>query len=239
MAGRSQVRETTAPTCLIVDVRSETVFASSSPGAGGDLDLTTACDDDGLPTAPGRTLRGLLRHACWQAQPLLTAKAPQAAARLFPDGQRHDGESILHIGDARIDGDAAVWLRQWARTDTAGVAAHLKPALLRDEHTTVLTTTAVDASGTARAGSLRKIRAIRPGVRLTAPLRWSQTPTVEEMSALAVCALAVRAAGLRRTRGFGRVRLLLPADGSCDTDNVDVQAAWQHTTKLAGVGADA
>lgn len=220
--------EPTRPGRLVVELLSDTATARGDATAG-DVEIEVEHDDLGLPLVGGRTLHGLLRDAWLTMQPCFPDLEGSAARVLGPARDLRE-TAVLRVGDAHPAGDddpdgsrTRAWLRYAQHRHEQPSPA--PPDVLR-AFTTVRWQTAVNrATGAPAATTLRTTRVLRRGLTLAAPLHWLSPPTADDRRLLALCALAVRHAGLGRNRGAGHVRLTLDGDVS-------------HTGRLAADAAE-
>lgn len=206
-----------APTyyALSVLIESDATFSrgDSRPGL---VDLEIEHDEHGCPRLGARRLKGLLRDVWQTIEPALGGtEFPEAARFLFGTGgdDRDDnGTARLQVGDAELPAPLRAAIEAAV---LAGKAHRQDPAAPRpDEVLAALTAirrqTALDAvTGAAESGTLRTMRALRPEVRLIAPLRFTLAPTTAPLALplLAACCAGVRRGGTLRNRGRGRLRL--------------------------------
>lgn len=172
-------------------------------GAGTALDAVTHRDSRGLPSLPGRTVKGLLRDLVRQAEGFgwYPKASPTVEQRLFgwrtrADARRPQGvpeRGCLHIVDASLPDPIADYLQRHP---------DLIPGLYRSHFST-----RVDfESGTAAETSLRGQEVIVP-LALRAEifdLPSVDTPT-DWPDLLRLALPLLRGLGETRTRGFGRV----------------------------------
>jgi hypothetical protein len=193
-----------APSRLVLDCLSPTAVGRGEPAAGV-VDHEVEHDRWGLPIVGGRALRGLLRDAWLSMRHAFDWRLEQSAAALL-GVEAGDDESILRIGDARVDADtraavaAAVEARRVGRAEVLGAVTEIRYQTARRR------------DGAPEHGSLRATRAISRGVKLEAPLSWLADPPVDVLAVLALTALCTRRVGAHRTRGLGHVRILLDDD---------------------------
>lgn len=172
-----------------------------------EYDITT-----GLPFVRGRTLKGLMVEECSNILFSLGEQAnefDEAAQFLFgqPGSARGD-QAMLHIGPATLPDE----LCQAVQVEIS------QKRLTADEILNALTgirhQTAVDeGSGAPQEGSLRAMRVLLNGTRLTAALEFKEPPDPAPLALLAACASSLRRAGMGRTRGSGRLAVTLCHDG--------------------------
>lgn len=184
--------------------------AGGGRGGGALVDAVAHRDASGLPTVPGRHLKGLLRDAMerasrWGWFDKRDQDVQQLVTLLFGERPEDLAESLrpesgcLRVGEATLPNDVATWL---AHKD----GADLKPRLFQP-----LYQTAVDhQSGTARTHSLRGIEAVIPLTLYSAievipgreaPPKWPEL--LRQVLPL------IDALGAYRTRGLGRALLSL------------------------------
>lgn len=190
----------------------------SGAGAEALADAVILRDDCGLPTIPGRTIKGLLRDAMTLAS--LSGRIPQdrvirwfgSALPGFDEKQVADGdrqeklleearfstsEAALWFGSARLP---SMW-REWARA-VHGRRDPAKEDVLKSL-VTCLSSTAIDQVGVARDKSLRVAEVAVP-MELRAEIH-GPDDDLGWVKDLETCLPLVRALGKRRSRGYGRV----------------------------------
>ena len=192
-------------------------------GAGATLDAVVSRCDAGLPTVPGRTLRGLLRdgvrqaaalghlEAFWETDLFGTAQGGSTAESGDEDQRRGTTPGRLAVGSAFL----APGLRDVVRRASPSEAAALAGTLFAS-----LGQTAIDETGTARRRSLRVVEVAMP-LTLTASLELldgyrigptdGDRMTTGWVEALNVAVPFVAAIGAYRQRGLGRCTLEVAA----------------------------
>jgi len=184
---------------------------------GVDIDVH---HDDGLPGLRRSTLNARLGEVCLEflpARPDLTG----AAARLFGRAGAHDDTRVLSVRDARLPAQ----VRRALRSAVDGDRITKSDAL--DAFTTVVTTTAIDATGAPRHGSRREVRAVRPGVTFVAELRWLVAqPTATDLTCLARAVLGLHQIGLGGSRGRGLVTATLDGDQETTRTLAQLDRKW-------------
>lgn len=194
--------------------------SGSGRSAGTHLDALTEKDLHGLPFVAGKQLKGLLRHALhrsliwqWFEPNLPTGPAGDLETLIF--GSRSQTQSrhetlpgMLQVNDAQLSQAEHAYLQQHPR-----LASHLY---------TPLYSTAIDANGTAKEGSLRGIEVCLP-VQLSSKIQMTLTSVDSEHRAqqqawlsqpdawqwLEICLPLIDAVGAHRTRGLGEATLSL------------------------------
>ncbi len=106
------------------------------------------------------------------------------------------------------------WRFQRFTLHESGATSHpLPPHAILDALTEIRVQTSEDrGTGAPARATLRSVRVIVRGLRLSAPLSWLSEPTPAEVRCLALAALGTRHAGLARTRGRGHIRVALDGD---------------------------
>lgn len=196
-------------------------------GSAAHLDGVIARDAAGLPYAPGRTIRGVLREAV-RLSGLYGHVSEQAERILFGDPGfdatpggvrpvRGTRPGRLEIADARMDADISQFIR---RLDEGGPSERERAERLRATLVRLVAMTAVDRdTGAAKAKSLRLIEVAVP-LRLSAKLDVTtsvstahgldddQRRIVDNWREILADALVfVDGIGAHRTRGLGRCTL--------------------------------
>jgi len=195
-------------------LESDAIFARGD-GVSGLVDIEVQHDQWGFPFLGGRTLKGLLAEECADILAALgeeSGRWERAAARLF--GVPGEQESILSVGDATLPED----LRQLVAQQIEN--GELTPTQVLESLTAIRRQTSMEVTGVPKAHTLRSMRVIIRRTKFQAPLFFTEAPTGDDLSLLAVCIKALRRAGSRRNRGFGRLKARLLYDGK------DVTQAW-------------
>lgn len=190
-------------------------------GVAGLVDAEVQHDDVGLPFLAGRTLKGLLGAECADivyglelGRPDQAERWRTAEKRLFGrSGAALEGQSILHVGAARLPEDLRKALRQDIRR------GRLTPNDVLETVTALRRQTAMDTWGAPMENTLRTMRVILRGTIFHAPLEFTLEPTADDLGLLAACVNALRRAGTGRNRGRGRLKAdLFDSSGQPVTD---------------------
>ena len=200
---------------LILDIQNYW-RAGTGRGGGSAYDESVYRNSYGLPVLPGRTLKGLLRDACWRAEKwghIDTGTTSQLFGMRFnnegePVDQNDKGErpyaGLIRVSSAELEKETRDYL-QWLKQDTKKDFEGLTANFFR-----TLSSTAIK-DGSAKDQSLRTSE-------VTIPLKLVADITIrngEEKSAkdyaeqLEKCLPLVRAVGNNRTRGLGRVQITM------------------------------
>lgn len=176
-------------------------------GRGGHLDAVVRRDELGLPLVPGRSLKGLLRDAVCKAHALgWYGDAEDPSTLLFGSSSQavSEGRSVpgtLRVSDARLPS---------ALRDAIAARSDKERGVLVSAFYREMFSTAIDEhSGVAREHSLRGIEVAVP-CELIADLEALEPATESRWAETVRTALPLlRAVGGHRTRGYGRVRVML------------------------------
>ncbi|MDA8369377.1 MAG: hypothetical protein M0026_05860 [Nocardiopsaceae bacterium] len=225
---------TAVPAFLMVELAAPAVFSgASAAGTAADADVVT--DAHGLPYLPRHRIAARLRDAAAGAARADPALLPSAHA-LFGASRGHGPDRILRIGHALPPEPVRAAIAWALEQRAADNSAEHGPALLRavtDAFTSLESSVEMDTGGAPVEGRLRTVRVLDPGLRLTAALRWTRTPGRTEVRCLARAALAFTQAGLKTSRGRGRVDVRLAAEPGQDR-----HGAHAATLTWAGFGSD-
>ena len=195
------------------------------PAADEDVDVSH--DRYGCPVIPRNRLAARLRDGCLEAvrcQPTLL----DAARRLFGAPGAHDDAAILAVGDATLPDPVRKAIRYaLSAWSSPGDPPALTTTDVLDGFTTIIRSTAVDATGGPRPTSLRRVRAVLPDVPFVSQLTWHGEPTTTDLACLARAVLGVQQIGLGGTRGRGTVVCALASVDQTTGDDL----AW--TRQLA------
>lgn len=219
---------------LEIDLLSDTTFGQGG-GVAGWIDTEVQYDEAGLPVLSGRAIKGLLVNECAEIVTCLPEHWQEVARQLFGErGETHDLPGGVTIGTASVAPDLAahVW---HAVVDQR----HLAREEVLDSLTAIRRQTKIDAASGAPADeTLRTTRVVMRGLTLYALLRFESEPSVDQQALLAACVLALRRAGINRTRGRGRVqarlttRPLAPEEFATTPPATDLAATWLASLKL-------
>jgi hypothetical protein len=192
---------------LHVDIRSYW-HPGTGRGLGTQLDAITHRNARGLPTLPGRTLKGLLRDAVYRWEQFggfadLELRSSSIAEQLFgPRGIEgvETWPGLLRVGDAVL-----------AATDTAYLAAD--PKLCAGLYHSHFATAVEHETGTAAEKTLRGIELVVP-LKLFAEITTIATAAHVDLAdrwpdILRTALPLVWAVGAHRSRGLGRAVLTL------------------------------
>ncbi len=181
-----------------------------------DVDLGTVVDEFGIPYIPKNRMSARLRDAALRVlgEAGATPADLDAAVALFGASETTAEQNrTVRVGRAQ-------WPRDAQATVVAAIRAHERrhvgSGALRENVTAALTTTirrtALDDRKAPRRGSLREIRAVRPGVLFEAELAWTRPPTGPQLQFLARCVLAVEQIGYGESDDQGSVECALDED---------------------------
>lgn len=188
--------------------------AGSAFGDGAVSDATVHRDGLGLPFVPGRTLKGLCRHALQLA---IDAEFAVAGQRLTKENLvAWFGPELRDLAGADRDADVAAFRYQTSPGALRFESARLPTAwrLWAEANpgatwalVTQMATTAVDPSGVAADHTLRTVEVAAPMV-LSAEVVWHGAGKEDARWKIAfreALPVFVRGVGSTRNRGFGRV----------------------------------
>ena len=195
------------PERLTVELLSDTTFGRGE-GTAGAVDVEVDHDACGLPFVHGKVLHGLLRDAWLSMRRHFPELADSARGLLGTEGDLAES-AVLRLGAGLLPED----VRLWVRYAVGRAEEPLRPEQILHTLTAVRRQTAQSRlTGAALEPTLRCSRVVLRGLTFEAPLTWLSPPEPGHLQCLALCALAVRHAGLGRNRGRGFVRLTLDGD---------------------------
>ena len=190
--------------------------AGTGRGGGSAYDEMVYRNSYGLPVLPGRTLKGLLRDACWRAEQWGHI-GEGTTSQLFGMRFNHEGKSVdpndksdrpyagrIRVSSAELEEETRnylQWRRQDDREDFEGLTANFYRTL---------SSTAIK-DGSAKDQSLRTSEVTIP-LKLVAniTIRDGEKESAENYAKhLKKCLPLVRAVGNNRTRGLGRVQITM------------------------------
>ena len=196
----------TRPASLTVELLSDATFGCGE-GTAGEVDIEIEHDELGLPCLGGKALHGLLRDAWLAMAPHFPALGAAARRVLGPTADR-DETGVLRVNDALVDEATRAWVAWAVRRQPDPV----DPKEVLRALTDIRYQTARDRAGAPATATLRASRVALRGLVLTSRLEWLEAPSEQDVRCLALCALAVRHAGLGRNRGRGHLRVSLDGD---------------------------
>lgn len=205
-----------------IELLSDTTFASGE-GTAGEVDAEIVHDELGLPEIPARRIKGLLRDA-WLSMADCFAEADRQRAReALGIGDDFGGVPTgrIRIDTARLPENARAWVAYAVRRRHNPISAIEILRALTD----VRRQTARDrATGSPDAGTLRAGRVALRELVFRAPVTALGVLIDDHWRVLAHCCLAVRHAGVGRSRGRGYVRFSLWRPIGANGSLVDVTA---------------
>ncbi|NTW03666.1 MAG: RAMP superfamily protein [Oscillochloris sp.] len=208
---------------LRITLLSDTTFGRGD-GLAGLVDQEVEHDAQGFPFLRGRTLKGLLSEACDSVVMALANQKKDwnpSLLRLFGRAGSLDNDaSLWFFSDATLPEDLRLAIAEQQRFDQQHNAngSRLTPAMILEALTTIRRQTAINAvSGIPDEGSLRAVRVVRRGLMFHSKLTTINANT-DDLTILAVGALALRHLGSGRNRGRGHVQCdLLDTSGTAIT----------------------
>ncbi|MGO8670458.1 MAG: hypothetical protein ACLQVD_03710 [Capsulimonadaceae bacterium] len=191
---------------LTITLKSETCFSMAAT-LDASVDTDVALDELGLPTAPGKTLHGLLRDTWLSARAQIDRPGDDGSwtgeKLLGREGSLAD-IGKLRIGDARMPEETRAWI-DWARSRRE---PPLRAGALREAFLTTTVQTAQDRETDApKTETLRVSRVVPRGTRLIAPIQATGDLTVGERDLLDLLVRLTRHAGLGRNHGLGHISM--------------------------------
>ena len=200
---------------LVICLDSEWLIAGGESTLGT-ADMAPMRDVEGLPTIPGRTLRGLLREAVSLIDDCERSAHTQ---RIF--GTRKSATDTANEGDGTLRVSNALLIDNIAKDcNTTDARAELFATIRRtalnttdaraDLFATIRRTALNTATRSAKTGSLREMEVAIAGLELVADL---ECATDFDLQLLAFAAGLVRSLGHSRSRGLGRCHLEMWRDG--------------------------
>jgi len=183
--------------------------AGTGRGGGALLDEMVHRDAYDLPCLPGRTVKGLLRDAVYQAEKW--KHIPQGStecwfgARDMEENRLENEAGALGVSDAVLDKALLDYLQWQKRQDAIGFQR-----LTQNFFHHIHATTIKPETGCAKDKSLRGMEVTIP-LTLTAQLYELQPSILIDnwLKELEKCLPLIRAVGTSRSRGLGRVTLTL------------------------------
>ena len=169
---------------------------ATGEGRSGSVDTICARDQDGFPFVPARQVRGLFREAVRDAEEL---------------GWVEDGSTVSLFGSrAMVDEDLGPDTQPGKlRFESARIAGANRQAILSNGNTALLNGMFDIRRSTAMENGMSKDRSLRTD-EVTIPLALSGEVSAlsgapnDWQGILQTAAPLIRAAGQKRTRGFGR-----------------------------------
>ena len=190
--------------------------AGTGRGGGSAYDEMVYRNSYGLPVLPGKTLKGLLRDACWRAEQWghigESTTSQLFGMRFSNDGKPVDpsdkdktpNAGLIRVSSAELEKETRDYL-QWLKHDNKEDFEGLSDNLFR-----ALSSTAIK-DGSAKDKSLRTSEVTIP-LKLVADItiRDGETKSAEDYAKhLEKCLPLIRAVGNNRSRGLGRVLITM------------------------------
>ncbi len=197
----------------LFDVTIETLspIHLSSGRADVTVDAEVVHDAAGLPYFPAKRLKGLLYESALELVEASELAASGPAARdtleeLFRHGVEKKVQLIIHdfyIPDYENVRADLLYLE-------AAYGAVFQPSDVLGEFSSVRYQTAIDSdTGTAKATSFRNLRVLDAGIKFTGKIQLVNGEARHE-NLLILALRNLRTAGMKRSRGLGRIRCTLP-----------------------------
>ena len=216
------------------------LISGSGEGRVGLVDRDVVYDDLGLPTLPGRCIKGLWREAyhnvvdAWELCGKPQIPGVQAIFRKT-DEKSHPEDINMHISDAELKEASSLkpWLVYLQRRDNR----KLLPENVIQHFATVRGQTAIDRwTGVAAENTRRLTRTLQAGWIFNAKVGFVNEPEDEVIKGLARGAAALRYIGMARTRGFGKVRCRLLSCRYTESDLTEYVLEHDQLPKLKDDG---
>lgn len=186
---------------------------TGSGEAGGLIDTDVVFDNVGIPYIPARRMKGLLKESCMEVCDMLGYISYDLVFGIF--GKDGGVEAKISISNLYIDNyeqiveDINFLLNQGLYKDV------LQREKVISNFCEIRHHTAVDEiTGTAKKGTLRTYRMLKPGIIFKGKISELELLTEKEKALLCLAAMNLRRVGLARNRGYGRVQCGI----CCDLD---------------------
>lgn len=199
------------PDRIVVTIHSPALIGSSG-ARSHDVDLSTVLDAHGLPFIPKKRLWARLRDAGSLLLPTLPPELVVGLTAVLGAPGSLEASRAVRLGDAVLPSAVRTAVATaWDGPTATALTRSLAKAAAVDALTVTAATTAVDDDGAPLLRSLREVRLVREGLRLTAPLTWV-SPTPEAVRLLALLTLALEQIGSGESRGLGQISATLDDD---------------------------
>lgn len=176
-----------------------------SGNADVNLDAEIVHDEFGLPYFPARRFKGLLYESAVEVEEMLTLSEidhdPTLIDKIFH--RQSTSEMQLIVSNFHIEPDYETLRAEWSHLQDA-YKEMFRPSDVLSALTSIRYQTQLD-DGVAKEGSLRNMRVLDAGVKFYGRLQL-KNGGAEELQLLALSMRNLKSAGLKRSRGFGRIK---------------------------------
>ena len=193
---------------LVFDIQSYWLCGTGQSERGS-ADETANRTSNGLPFIPGKTIKGVMKHALKEWEGLMgdcEENDRQLSEQLFgggPDDEERSAKGALRVGSAQLGKAESVILSQQSNR-----------ALVNELYKSVSSTAVDHKTGSAKKRSLRTIEVVVP-LRLEAELEWVAAGDCRDeipadwAKTLSDALSLIQNIGAHRNRGFGRCTVSL------------------------------
>lgn len=192
-----------------IELLSETILGSGESVAGY-IDLEVLHDELGLPFLKGKTLKGRLREEAENIARLQSEVFSEDQVNKIFGVTDSEEDTILALSDCTVSDNIKKALK-YSGLDSKDVLNSL---------TDIRSFTAIDDEGIAQDGSLRQIRVINKGLKLTAKASFRNEISKDDLTLFGLSVLSLKHIGLMCSRGKGKVKCTLIKDNEDITNMI-------------------
>lgn len=186
-----------------VELKSPTLLGSGE-GWGSIIDADVLFDGYGLPYFPGRRLKGMLRESATEVCEMFSQAGMEGVAKAdisgaFGSSGKSEGAAVM-FNDLYVENyeETISWL-EWSFERFNGL---FSPDKILNSLTMIRQQTAIQEDGTARDGSLRTLRVLKPGLRFQGDISFVDSLPIK---LIALACANLKRIGTSRNRGLGRI----------------------------------
>lgn len=190
---------------MFLTIKALSYLSAASAESSGLIDTDVEQDQWGIPYLPARRIKGILRESAWEVCEMLEVDT-QLAAAIFGTVGTTPGK--LYLGNLFTEGydDIQQLLRLSQNPSYRAWQQLLASRLVAQHYTELRQQTALEATGVAKAHSLRVSRVVKPSFTFVGKIDTSRL-SEDEMALLYLAVKNARRMGVKRNRGFGKVEL--------------------------------
>ena len=196
----------------------EVTIETASPihlGSGNadvNLDAEIIHDEFGLPYFPARRFKGLLYESAVEVEEMLTLAGIEHDSALVEDIFHHQSSSAVQliVPNFYVERDYQKLRAEWFYLQSA-YKEMFRPSDVLSVYTALRYQTQLE-NGVAAEGSLHNMRVLEAGVKFYGRLELKNGGD-EHLQLIALAIRNLKSAGLKRSRGFGRINCTMDYGG--------------------------
>lgn len=196
---------------LVIEILSDTLFASA--GGGAAVDSVTAHHKNGLPYIPSKTIKGLMKESLIEVIEIMGE-----------DWDKEDSNDPINklFGKEGLDNQGSI---KFSNGEIVGIHGfedeinknELSQSEVLDYFTYIRHQTAISEDGIAKEGSLRTSQVLKPELKFEVFINGLDDTNKELLDK---ACLNLRRAGTNRNRGFGKILCTLEADARRESESI-------------------